>query len=102
MPVHQLGWDVSAAGDVDGDGYDDVIASALGYAGGLDQEGAAYVFRGGPQGIVGTSLRDDAYVRLESGQSRATINTVDIALSASGIGDVNSDGFADIILGTGF
>jgi len=97
-----LGWDVSAAGDVDGDGFDDVIAAALGYAGGLDQEGAAYVFRGGPDGIVGTSLRDDAYVRIESGQSRAAMNTVDIALSASGIGDVNGDGFADVMLGTGF
>ena len=80
MGGHQLGREVAAAGDIDGDGFDDVIVAALGYAGGLDQEGAAYVFRGSPAGIVGTSLRDDAYVRLESQQSRAAVNTVDLGM----------------------
>ncbi len=102
MAGDMLGWEVSSAGDVDGDGFDDVVAAALGYAGSLNQEGAAHVFRGGATGIVGTSLRDDAYVRLESGQSRAAMNTVDVALSAAGFGDINGDGFADVMLGTGF
>ena len=42
-----LGICVAAAGDVNGDGYADVIVGAHGYDAGLSNEGAAFVFYGG-------------------------------------------------------
>ncbi len=96
-----LGIRVAGAGDVDGDGFDDVIVAARGYVGGLDSEGAAYVFRGGPAGIVGTTLLD-AYVRLESHQSGATQRLNRSAMDVARAGDINGDGFADVIVGFGF
>ena len=66
----QLGRRVAGAGDIDNDLFDDVVVGALGFAGSLLREGAAYVFRGGPSGIAANTLLD-AYVRLESNQSEA-------------------------------
>ena len=94
-------WRVAAAGDIDNDGFDDVLVGALGFVGSLNSEGAAYVFRGGPSGIVaGSEL--DAYVRLESNQSEAVRRLNRNELGVAGAGDVNGDGFADVILGFGY
>ncbi|MBK7949139.1 MAG: FG-GAP repeat protein [Deltaproteobacteria bacterium] len=42
---------VAGAGDVNGDGYDDVIVGAQLYDSGEDGEGAAFIFLGGVAGI---------------------------------------------------
>src|SRR5262249_36426214 len=47
----QLGLSVASAGDVNGDGYADVIVGAPVYDNGETDEGAAFVFLGGPSGI---------------------------------------------------
>lgn len=86
---------VASAGDVNGDGFGDVIVGAPGWDGGLSQEGAAFIFLGGPNGITATSA-DDAQVRLEGNQFGAQFGTV------SGAGDVNGDGFDDVIVGAHF
>ena len=39
---------MAGAGDVNGDGYDDVIVGAQGYEAGELNEGAAFVLLGGP------------------------------------------------------
>ncbi len=83
------GWAVAGAGDVDGDGFDDVLIST--YGGPLGT-GGAYLVRGGPS-VSGTlSLSDaDAFYGLEPADM--------LKLDISGAGDVNGDGFADFLIG---
>ena len=50
-------------GDVDGDGYDDLLASASGNDEGGSNAGAVYVFLGGAQ-FTGGSVGDEAYATL--------------------------------------
>jgi len=84
-----LGFSVSAAGDVNGDGYADVVVGAYRYDNGQLDEGAAFVYRGSATGIntVAASV-------LESNQANAYLG-----YSVAGAGDVNGDGFSDIIAG---
>ncbi|MCH7645531.1 MAG: FG-GAP repeat protein, partial [Myxococcales bacterium] len=89
----QLGRSVSGAGDVNGDGYDDVIVGALGYDAGETDEGAAFVFLGSAAGIADGNP-STAHAQLESNQDSAWLG-----YSVSGAGDVNGDGFADVIVG---
>ena len=83
-----LGWSVSGAGDINGDGYADVIAGAINYDNGQTDEGAAFVYHGSPSGISTT-----AAAMVHSGQDTALMGW-----SVSGAGDVNGDGFADLIV----
>jgi hypothetical protein len=90
-----FGGPVAAAGDVNGDGYGDVIVGAPGWDGGDPHEGAAFVFLGSENGIVGSDPTA-ANAHMESNQFGAQFGTV------SGAGDVNGDGFDDIIVGAHF
>ena len=80
-----FGRSVSGAGDVNGDGFDDVIVGAFGADPGGPQSGSATVFSGA-DGSVLFSLGGD------SGGDY-------FGWSVSGAGDVNGDGFADVIVG---
>ena len=89
----RFGASVSTAGDVNGDGFADVIVGAFGYDNPADNEGAAFVFLGSAAGIVGSSPAT-AHAVIESNQDVAWLGN-----SVSTAGDVNGDGFADIIVG---
>jgi hypothetical protein len=82
-----LGYSVSGAGDMNGDKYDDVIIGAPGYG----DYGKAYVFLGG------TSLAGNLDVSA-AGQTISGSGTEALGAMVDGVGDVNSDGFDDIIL----
>jgi hypothetical protein len=88
-----------AAGDFDGDGYADVVVGASEYdtsSGPNSDEGAVFVFRGSPSGIEGTDPAS-AQARLHAttfGASGARFGK-----SVSSAGDVNGDGYADVIVG---
>src|SRR5690606_15637381 len=84
-----LGWSVASAGDVNGDGRADVIAGGPLYGAG----GAAFLYHGGATGIAdGTPAT--ASGRLESNQPSA-----ELGASVASAGDVNGDGYADVIVG---
>ncbi len=81
-PNDNYGGSVSAAGDVNGDGYQDLIIGAHGVN---SQLGAAYVYNGGPFGIDAASE-----IRITSPLNNGLGRFGD-AVSAAG--DVNGDGF---------
>jgi hypothetical protein len=86
-----LGHSVATAGDVNGDGYSDVIVGAPGYGdGGLELEGKAWVFYGSSAGLEAASSWSK-----EGGQNGAQYGT-----SVGTAGDVNGDGYADVLIGT--
>jgi hypothetical protein len=87
-----LGTAVDLAGDVNGDGYDDVIVGAKWFANNLTNEGAAFLFLGGPDG-----LSDAPVWQFEGNQARASLGT-----AVAGVGDVDGDGYADFLVGAPF
>jgi len=80
---------MTAAGDVDGDGYGDVLGGAP-YAGPA-ATGRVYVFRGGPG--MGPRRHPSRSMATEVGDPSAS--------PVYGAGDVNLDGYADILVGNG-
>jgi len=96
----RFGFSVSGAGDVNGDGFDDIISGAhFNDDGGTDDEGAAYIIFGASD-LSGTKDLGG----LESADLTILGKGVNDYLgeSVSGAGDVNGDGFDDVIVGTRF
>jgi len=84
-----FGRSVASAGDVNGDGYSDVIVGALRYDHGQTDEGRAYVYHGSATGL----LTGPAWTA-ESNQIDARFGR-----SVASVGDVNGDGYSDVIVG---
>lgn len=85
----RLGVSVSSAGDVNADGFGDVIIGANQYSNGQTREGRAFVFYGGVGGL-GTA---PSWTK-ESDQMEAQFG-----ISVGSAGDVNADGVSDVIIG---
>ena len=95
---YEAGTSAYAAGDFNGDGYDDIIIGVPG--GGISEtyNGAAYLIFGKASGF--SALIDLASLALSDGIKLLGNADYDYAgYSVSGVGDVNGDGFDDIIIG---
>jgi hypothetical protein len=92
----QFGYSVASAGDVNGDGFSDVIVGAFGFSNGEASEGAAFVYHGSANGVnngvPGTPA--NAAWTAESNQVNAQFGN-----SVASAGDVNGDGYSDVIVG---
>ena len=85
-PDNFFGVAVAGAGDVNGDGYADVIVGACGYS---SYTGRAYVYHGGPGGLSASPAFSATGAATGDG----------FGFSVAGAGDVNGDGYADVIVG---
>ena len=84
-----FGSSVSPAGDVNGDGYDDVIVGASGNDAGGNNAGIVYVYFGG---AIMNSIVDITLPHYGPEDQ--------FGYSVSSAGDVNGDGYSDIVVGT--
>jgi hypothetical protein len=92
LPGHasteNFGTSVAAAGDVNGDGYGDVIVGAIGNDAGGTDAGRAYLYLGGsiPNSVADLVITGD-------------VAGAGFGVSVSSAGDVNADGFDDVAVG---
>ena len=92
-----FGRSIVAAGDVDDDGYDDVFISAQGDATNGDNTGAAYLvtgpISGGTFGVVDDGLAQTRFYGAAAG---------DLIADLAPAGDVNGDGYDDLLIAAQF
>ncbi len=91
--VDELGYSVAGAGDMNGDWYDDVVISAPAIEILSSNLGRAYIFLGGTalQGSLDVAVANQTI----TGQSGDFLG-----MMVDGAGDVNVDGFDDVIIGS--
>jgi hypothetical protein len=89
QPASYFGDSVATAGDVNSDGYDDLLVGAPWFENGHNEEGGAFLYLGSPTGLAATPAWT-----AESNAARSHFG--DAVASA---GDINRDGYADVLVG---
>jgi len=87
----KTGYSVSKAGDFNHDGYDDIIIGSPGYGNDFfNAQGRVFIFRG--SSIAISSAPDNTFKNMLDGYTG-------FGSSVSSAGDINNDGFFDVIIG---
>ncbi|MBL4679593.1 MAG: FG-GAP repeat protein, partial [Pseudomonadales bacterium] len=102
-----FGYSVADAGDVNGDGFADVIIGAPEGQEVSDSHGEVYLVFGGPEGVgvldgQGRQVLDVSLLDATQGFFIHNPTAVKFGYSVSGAGDVNDDGFADLLIGAAY
>ncbi len=87
-----FGWTVASAGDINGDGYSDVIIGAPDYNNGTFAVGRFFIFHGSSAGLSSTP-------NLMKTGSNSGNSIYRIGRCVASAGDVNGDGYSDLIVG---
>jgi hypothetical protein len=99
----QVGADVEAAGDVDGDGTADLVIGAPGDHDAGDHRGQAYVVFGKHNThAVNLTVRSPASMHVyDSAATKGTTGATDALFGSTvtGVGDVSGDGLSDLLIG---
>jgi hypothetical protein len=88
----RFGQSVAGAGDVNGDGYADLLVGANRISQQYDREGVVYLYHGGAAGLSEAA----AWVAY-GGQAWSGWGT-----AVAGAGDLDGDGYADVVIGAPF
>ncbi len=89
-PCDNAGTSVAGAGDVNGDGYDDILVGAYEYVHGCDDPGTAYLVHGPVSGVMYLSYAAASFPGEDYFDQAG-----DVVASA---GDVNGDGYDDLLI----
>jgi hypothetical protein len=91
----RFGWSVADAGDVNGDGINDLLVGA---PNALAKRGKAYIIYGG-EGQSGTQNVQNLKTRVLFGNSLEVPENGCYGSSVAGLGDINNDGYDDVLVG---
>lgn len=91
---------VAGAGDVNGDGYDDVLVGAMGYTLDQNRHGAVFLWLGSATGLGPLGTPGNADWKAENNQAGVLSDmNVQFGFAVASAGDVNGDGYDDVIIG---
>jgi hypothetical protein len=98
--VDQLGCSVAPAGDFNADGVPDILVGALGHRPpGLGHEGGAYLIFGSPSIGAGGFLEASGVGGSNGVLLEGELGSHGAGASLAGAGDLNADGFDDVVIG---
>ena len=85
-----VGWSFNTAGDINGDGYDDIVIGCPRWSCGATDNGLFELYYGGPTGIIQTN--SVSYCQNLGANAH-------FGYSVCGAGDINADGYDDVVVG---